>query len=271
MCAPPHCCRPLAAQPIPLHLSVRCLLISSQCFKGLLLPPPPPRAAQMLQNPAVRSMMSAVMQQPGFMDTMINANPSLRQMVDANPAMRAMLADPNLMQQIMNPETLQVRACALAVASTGWCTCTCARVCQWMAGWGWGAHARAIVQECGHQCGRDPHPSVFRGLAEDRGTMDDSCGQGFRGLAEDRGTMDDSCGQKAVRPSMQTPMRVHTRACTHTHTHAYRPAPFDALPGQVLWGSGCSLIAIRTQVKPLMCLSETPMLRTSYSHMHNPC
>jgi hypothetical protein len=41
---------------------------------------------------------------------MISADPTLRQMAASNPALGAMLADPELMRRMMDPQNMQVCA-----------------------------------------------------------------------------------------------------------------------------------------------------------------
>lgn len=62
---------------------------------------------QMMENPMIQQMMSSMVSQPGFMESIINSNPQLRALTDANPGVRAMMSNPEAMNQMMQPNNLQ--------------------------------------------------------------------------------------------------------------------------------------------------------------------
>ena len=76
----------------------------------------PNTMAEMLQNPMVQQMMTQMMSNPEYVQQMINSNPMLQQMMNANPQMRNMMADPQFLQQLANPQTIQA---ALQMGAAG--------------------------------------------------------------------------------------------------------------------------------------------------------
>jgi ubiquilin len=59
---------------------------------------------QMLESPAVRSMMASMLSNPQMLDAMLASNPMMQQMVERNPGLRSMLSNPAVVQQMMQPE-----------------------------------------------------------------------------------------------------------------------------------------------------------------------
>lgn len=65
--------------------------------------------AQMLENPAMQSMMSSVLNNPAVLDEFINSNPAVRQMVESNPQLRERLRDPEYLAQLTDPQVYHRR------------------------------------------------------------------------------------------------------------------------------------------------------------------
>jgi ubiquilin len=61
----------------------------------------------MMGNPMFQSMMDQMMQNPDFMSSMIDNNPTLRQMADTNPQVRDLLSNPDMLRSMMTPEAIQ--------------------------------------------------------------------------------------------------------------------------------------------------------------------
>lgn len=61
---------------------------------------------QLLQNPAIQSMMQQMMSSPEFLQQMAATNPLMANMIQNNPQLGSMMANPQLMQQLTNPNTL---------------------------------------------------------------------------------------------------------------------------------------------------------------------
>jgi ubiquilin len=61
----------------------------------------------MMGNPMFQNMMDQMMQNPDFMSSMIDNNPTLRQMADTNPQVRDLLSNPDMLRSMMTPEAIQ--------------------------------------------------------------------------------------------------------------------------------------------------------------------
>lgn len=59
---------------------------------------------QMLENPAMQSIMSSVLSNPDVLDEFINSNPAIRQMIESNPQLRESIRNPQFLSQLTNPQ-----------------------------------------------------------------------------------------------------------------------------------------------------------------------
>ena len=59
---------------------------------------------QMLENPAMQSIMASVLNNPDVLDEFINSNPAIRQMLDSNPQLRESIRSPQFISQLTNPQ-----------------------------------------------------------------------------------------------------------------------------------------------------------------------
>eukprot|EP00741_Cyanophora_paradoxa_P006092 tig00000983_g5907.t1 len=57
-------------------------------------------------NPAMQQMMSTMLSNPQFVESMMDANPFVREMAAANPQLRTMLTNPEFLRSLSNPQTL---------------------------------------------------------------------------------------------------------------------------------------------------------------------
>ncbi|XP_022971370.1 ubiquitin domain-containing protein DSK2a-like [Cucurbita maxima] len=62
---------------------------------------------QLMQNPAISQMMQSVLSNPQYMNQILGLNPQLRGMLDSNPQLREMMQNPEFLQQLTSPETMQ--------------------------------------------------------------------------------------------------------------------------------------------------------------------
>lgn len=63
---------------------------------------------QMLENPAVASMMDQMLQQnPQALQQMMQSNPQYQAMAQQNPMMAQLMQDPNFVRSMMNPQTIR--------------------------------------------------------------------------------------------------------------------------------------------------------------------
>jgi ubiquilin len=75
-----------------------------------------PEMLQMMESPAIRNMMAGMLSNPQMLDAVLSSNPMMRQMVDRNPGLRSMLSNPDVVQQMMQPEVCIVAALLLLIA-----------------------------------------------------------------------------------------------------------------------------------------------------------
>eukprot|EP01080_Neovahlkampfia_damariscottae_P010508 gene10508-3030_t len=68
--------------------------------------PTTPDVNQMLSNPMYQQMMLQMMQDPGFVDMLIQSNPELAQLSQSNPQLRQMLSSPEFLQSVMQMQGL---------------------------------------------------------------------------------------------------------------------------------------------------------------------
>lgn len=61
----------------------------------------------MMEDPAMQTMMQQVMSSPGVMEMMINSNPQLSAMIRSNPMMGEMMRNPEFMRSMLNPQVMQ--------------------------------------------------------------------------------------------------------------------------------------------------------------------
>lgn len=100
---------------------------------------------RMMQDPAMRESMVAMMSQPGMVDMLTAANPQLRGLLDAVPGVRAMLQSPEMLRTMLSPDMMR--------AMTGMQQ----RMVRWQAARTEGPHAKgngghyaAAAQHCVH-------------------------------------------------------------------------------------------------------------------------
>eukprot|EP01026_Neomeris_dumetosa_P007652 TRINITY_DN12375_c0_g4_i1.p1 TRINITY_DN12375_c0_g4~~TRINITY_DN12375_c0_g4_i1.p1 ORF type:complete len:449 (-),score=57.37 TRINITY_DN12375_c0_g4_i1:275-1621(-) len=62
---------------------------------------------EMLNNPAMQSVVQSITSNPEMMQQMMSSNPALRQMLGNNPMMRDMLNDPEAIRSMFDPQNLQ--------------------------------------------------------------------------------------------------------------------------------------------------------------------
>ncbi|XP_047321237.1 ubiquitin domain-containing protein DSK2b-like [Impatiens glandulifera] len=62
---------------------------------------------QLMQNPAVSQLMQSLLSNPEYMNQMLGLNPQLRTLLDSNTQLREMMQNPEFIQQLTSPETMQ--------------------------------------------------------------------------------------------------------------------------------------------------------------------
>jgi len=84
----------------------------ANAFGNLNMQQPPninlDQSIQMLENPAIRSMMESVLSSnPDMLQNMMSSNPMLQQMMRDNPAAASMMSNPEMMRNFLNPDNLR--------------------------------------------------------------------------------------------------------------------------------------------------------------------
>ncbi|XAR73053.1 hypothetical protein NMG60_11019907 [Bertholletia excelsa] len=69
--------------------------------------PNPSAMNQLLQDPAVSQMMQSLLSNPQYLNQFLGLNPQLRSTLDSNPQLREMLQNPEFLQHLTSPETMQ--------------------------------------------------------------------------------------------------------------------------------------------------------------------
>jgi ubiquilin len=67
---------------------------------------PSPSTNEMLSNPQYQQMMLQMMQDPSFVDMLIQSNPELSQLAESNPQMRQMISSPEFLQSVLQLQGL---------------------------------------------------------------------------------------------------------------------------------------------------------------------
>jgi len=85
----------------------------ANAFGNMNMPTQPPNVSvdqtiQMLENPAIRSMMDNVLSSnPEMLRNMMQSNPMFQEMLRSNPAAASMMSNPEMMRNFLNPDNLR--------------------------------------------------------------------------------------------------------------------------------------------------------------------